>query len=66
MSRMFYLCSNLGSLPDISKWNINKVETMESIFCDCMRLKSLPDISIWNTRNIKYITHIIYISCIPF
>ena len=32
MSDMFYKCSSLSSLPDISKWNTNKVTDMSCIF----------------------------------
>ena len=32
MSFMFYGCSSLGSLPDISNWNIDDVSDMDSLF----------------------------------
>ena len=35
MSYMFYECSSLSSLPDISKWNTNKVTDINSIFDEC-------------------------------
>ena len=53
MSGMFYKCSSLSTLPDISKWNINNVENINGIFCGCLLLSSLPDISRWNTNNIN-------------
>jgi len=31
-------------LPDISKWNTNKVTDMSYIFNKCSKLSSLPDI----------------------
>ena len=43
MSWMFCGCSSLVSLPDISKWNINKVINMRNMFWGCKLLKSLPD-----------------------
>ena len=55
MSGMFYNCSLLKSLPDISKWNTNNVTDMSLIFYDCHSLISLPDISKWNTNNIEKI-----------
>jgi len=32
MNSMFYNCSSLNSLPDISKWNTSNVKNMSSIF----------------------------------
>ena len=52
MSFMFYECSELKSLPDISKWNVNNVRDMEGLFSGCSALKSLPDISNWNITNL--------------
>ena len=56
---MFYGCSSLSSLPDISKWNTNNVTNIKGMFYGCSSLSSLPDISKWNTNNItdlKYIS----------
>jgi len=52
MSYMFYECSSLSSLPDISKWNTNNVIDMSYMFSGCTSLSSLPDISKWNTNNV--------------
>ena len=52
MKSMFDNCSSLTSLPDISKWNINKVNNMGVLFYGCSSLKTLPDISNWNLNNI--------------
>jgi surface protein len=49
---MFYDCSSLESLPDISKLNTDKINNMNGLFYGFSSLKSLPDISIWNTCNI--------------
>ena len=35
MSYIFYGCSSLSSLPDISKWNTNKVTYMSYMFDGC-------------------------------
>jgi len=35
MYYMFYGCSSLSSLPGISKWNIDKVYDMSSMFDGC-------------------------------
>ena len=52
ISFMFCGCLSLFSLPDISKWNTEKVTNMSCIFCGCYSLKSLPkDLSQWNTSN---------------
>ena len=44
MSRMFFQCSSLESLPDISKWDTRNVKNMSDMFCGCSSLESLPDI----------------------
>ena len=50
---MFYKCSELTSLPDISKWNTKNVENMESLFYECSKLSSLPNISKWIINKVK-------------
>ena len=45
MSFIFFGCKLLKSLPDISKWDTNKVTDMTGIFSECERLESLLDIS---------------------
>jgi len=52
MSDMFYRCSSLSSLPDISNWNTSNVTNMNGMFFYCSSLSSLPDISNWNTSNV--------------
>ena len=52
MSGIFYKCSALTSLSDISKWNTNNVTDMHSMFDGCRILSELPDISKWNTINV--------------
>ena len=49
MSCLFYDCSGLISLPDISEWNITNTNDISGLFYNCISLKSLPDISKWNT-----------------
>ena len=43
MSYMFYRCSSLLSLPDISKWNTDKIINMKALFTGCTSLNSLPE-----------------------
>ena len=43
LSYMFYGCSNLLSLPDISKLNTNNVTNMACIFRGCSNLSDLSD-----------------------
>ena len=38
MSYLFYECSSLKSLPDISKWNVNNVTNMSALFKGCSSL----------------------------
>ena len=42
MSFLFYGCSSLSSLPDISKWNTLNVTKINSIFDNCSSLKQRP------------------------
>ena len=49
---MFGRCSLLSSLPDISKWNTNKVTNLNGIFSGCSSLSDLPNISKWNTKKV--------------
>ena len=69
MSYMFYGCSSLTSLSDISKWNINNVTNMSYMFYGCSSLTSLFDISKWNTNNVtnmSYMFYIFFIKNLPF
>ena len=44
---------NLISLPDISNWNLSRVNSMSHMFCGCKSLISLPDLSKWNISNVN-------------
>ena len=48
---MFYDCSSLSSLPDISKWNVENLLDAFYMFGNCISLKSLPDFSKWKFKN---------------
>ena len=37
MDKMFYGWSSLSNLPDISKWNIEKVISMKEMFKGCKK-----------------------------
>ena len=60
---MFFNCSSLSSIPDISKWNINNVENMIALFYNCVSLSSLPDISKWKTNSVKKMNGL-FVRCI--
>ena len=45
MESMFSGCTNLSSLPDISRWDTINVTNMSSVFSQCENLTTLPDIS---------------------
>ena len=53
MSYMFYECSSLISLPDISSWNTINVTNMSYMFYRCVNLTPFPDVSTWNTNNVS-------------
>jgi len=49
---MFYRCLSLSSLPDISKWNTNKVTIMNDMFDGCSLFSSVFDFSkIYKTKS---------------
>ena len=62
MSCIFYECSSLLYIPDISKWNTSKVTNMSYLFGKCENIENIPDISNWNTSNVKYM-HGIFMGC---
>ena len=49
---MFYKCSSLKSLPNISKWKIDNITNANGLFYGCSSLISIPDISNWKTDNV--------------
>ena len=61
MSFIFYNCSSLSSLPDITKWNTKKVAIRSYMFYTCRSLPSLPDISKWNINKVTDISYMLYI-----
>ena len=63
MSNMFYYCTSLISLPDISEWDMINVTNMYSMFYNCCSLKLLPNISKWNTRNVTNMNYMFYNCC---
>ena len=60
MSFIFYYCTSLISLPDISKWNTINVTNMNSMFGGCYSLITFPDISKWNTTNVTMMHNMFY------
>ena len=59
LSYMFNECNSLLSLDNsfnnigLSKFNLNKIKNMSSMFEGCSSLISLPDISKWNMTNVN-------------
>ena len=62
MGGLFYECSSLEELPDLSKWNTKNTIFMMAMFYGCRKLKSLPDISKWSTDNVINIT-LLFFNC---
>ena len=48
MNNLFFGCSSLVCLPDISRWNIKNVISVKNLFFNCHYLQCLPDLSKWN------------------
>ena len=57
---MFYNCTGLSNLPDISKWNTNNVNNMSNMFYKCTSLSTLPDLSKWNTKKVNDMSDMFY------
>ena len=53
LSHMFFGCTSLISLPDISKINTINVTSMKNMFFGCFSLLDFPDISNWDTSNVN-------------
>ena len=53
MEEMFNGCTQLISLPDIDKIDINN-KNIKNIFCGCISLSFLPNISKWFNTNLSY------------
>ena len=53
MDSLFLDCSSLSFLPDISKWDTYRVESIDNIFNNCISLAFFPDLSKWNFRKLK-------------
>ena len=49
---MFYGCSSLVTLPDLSQWDTNKLTDISYMFIGCSSLKSIPDISNWKLNKV--------------
>ena len=60
MSYMFYNCSSIIELPDISNLDTSNVTDMSYMFYNCSSLIKLPDISIWNTEKVTDISNMFY------
>ena len=58
MSYMFYECSSLYSLSDISNWDFSKVKNLDYMLLGCSSLSELPDFSKWNIDNITSMSYI--------
>ena len=73
VTNMYSLFSDLGDTgdkdhyrdvnPDISKWDVSNVESMEYMFMHCIKFNS--DISEWDTRNVKTM-HSMFVRCYEF
>jgi surface protein len=60
MEKIFYGCSSLTELPDLSKWNTSNVIILSYVFEKCSSLKKLPDISKWKTNKVTNMNGLFY------
>ena len=70
MTGLFYNCSSLIFIPNISNWKTNKMEDISLMFYNftCTLLISIPDIFKWNKHNLKFMSKLFYncSSLMPF
>ena len=52
-SYMFFDCTSLYSIKNISEWNTYNIINMSHMFDGCKSLINLPEISNWNTANVN-------------
>ena len=52
---MFYNCQYLSSLPDISDWDVSKVESFSLMLFNCFSLNEPSDLSILAENNKNFI-----------
>ena len=60
MSYMFYKCTNLLSVSNISDLDTSKVKKMSCLFYDCESLSSLPEILNWDTSKVTDMSYMFY------
>ena len=60
MNNIFYDCSSLSFLHNISNLNNSNVTDMEHMFNIYSSISFLPDISKWNTSNVTDMKHMFY------
>ena len=53
MHGMFERCVSLKNLNKLYKWDISKLNNLDSVFNECCSCENLEGISEWNTSNIK-------------
>ena len=51
INSIFSNCKSLLSLPDISKWNTEKITDMSYMLTNCFSLSLIPNISKWNVNK---------------
>lgn len=56
-SYMFRNCAGASFNPDISNWDMSKVENMNSMFQNCYRDAFNPDVTNWNVSKVTNMTN---------
>ena len=54
LSYMFYNCTSLMCLTDISNWNTRNVININFMLFNCLSLQNFPNLLKWDISNIKY------------
>jgi hypothetical protein len=57
---MFQNCDGNGFNPDVSNWNVSKVENMSGMFYNCYGAAFNPDVSKWDVSSVPNIGYMFY------
>ena len=54
---MFFNCSSLQQIQDLSKWEFGNLENADNMFSNCSSLSSIPNIANWELKKIKQMNY---------
>ena len=60
MFGMFHSCSGSEFNPNVSKWDVSKVENMGEVFLNCSGAAFNPDVSNWDVSKVTNMSYMFY------